>query len=234
MKTLIATLILIVSLWLISPVHAALDFDGTDDNLRLGSVLLSAAPMTVCAWVNLDNNTSAHTIFHIGDTAAAADRFQLDFNGAGGGSNDPVRFVTTRSTSGTASTANFYTASTWHHGCGRTSGAASRYSALDGTMSGEETSNLTPANLDDTNIGVRNELTDTLFTDGRIAELGVWNRALSDGEILSLSKGFSPKCFPSGLVSYIPMINSAQDHKGNAWTVTGTAAAVHTRIFYCH
>jgi len=44
--------------------------------------------------------------------------------------------------------------------------------------------------------------------DGRLAEVGIWNRVLTDSEIVSLSKGFSPLFYPNGLIFYAPLIGT--------------------------
>src|SRR3990167_4810300 len=40
--------------------------------------------------------------------------------------------------------------------------------------------------------------TDTINLNGRIAEVGVWNRELSTGEITALARGYSPMFFSNG------------------------------------
>ncbi len=68
--------------------------------------------------------------------------------------------------------------------------------------------------------------------DGAIAEFAWWNRLLTDGEGLALTKGFCPLFFPKGLVHYIPLIgNELIDIVGGvALTNTSTTVEAHPRI----
>lgn len=68
--------------------------------------------------------------------------------------------------------------------------------------------------------------------DGRLAEIGVWNRILTDAEIDQLADGFSPLFIPRGLVFYLPLVRNVQDIKGTALTDNGTTVATHPRIIY--
>jgi hypothetical protein len=68
---------------------------------------------------------------------------------------------------------------------------------------------------------------------GLIAEVGIWNVALTDDEVLALAKGFTPdQIRPQSLIAYLPLVRTNQDIKGNAWTTAGTlTAADHPRIY---
>jgi hypothetical protein len=67
--------------------------------------------------------------------------------------------------------------------------------------------------------------------DGRLAEVGRWNRVLSAGDIAGLAKGYSPKCFPSGLKFYMPLVRSTHNVcSGGAVTLDGTSVIAHPPI----
>lgn len=72
--------------------------------------------------------------------------------------------------------------------------------------------------------------------DGRMAELSFWDRILTDSEIVSLSKGFSPLFLPNNLFFYAPLIgrNSPEIDivGGTAGTLTNTTNVTHPRIIY--
>ena len=75
--------------------------------------------------------------------------------------------------------------------------------------------------------------TSTIF-DGLIAEVGIWNAALTTAEVASLAKGMScDKVRPQSLVFYAPLVRELIDQKGGL-TITnnnGATAATHPRIY---
>lgn len=220
--------LLSLCLCLVTPASAALDFNGSTDKLDVAAVIIGAAPITVCAWAKPDNTTANHGVWSVSDSASTTIHFVLDMVNTG----DFVRWYAAISGSATAQVDTFTTA--WQHVCGRETSATSRHAFLNGTASAEETTSKVPNSLDTSAIGVRKRSTEDLFFDGHIAEIATWNRALSNAEIAALAAGYSPHCFQRGLVSYLPMLTSAQDLTGISWTVSGTAAGAHPRIIYCH
>lgn len=67
--------------------------------------------------------------------------------------------------------------------------------------------------------------------DGRIAEVGVWKRALSADHIGLLAKGCSPKTFPYLLYFAPELIYHQRDSvSGKAGTLDGTTTAIHPRV----
>lgn len=72
--------------------------------------------------------------------------------------------------------------------------------------------------------------------DGLLAEVGIWNRILTAGEIASLAAGFAPIFYRNGLRFYCPIIgnNSPENDLigGIAGTVTGSTKVAHPRIIY--
>ncbi len=72
---------------------------------------------------------------------------------------------------------------------------------------------------------------DTRNLNGRIAEVGWWNRVLSAGEIAALAVGFSPLSIPDGLVFAPDLIRDQRDPvSGKAGTLDGTTVSEHPRI----
>lgn len=72
--------------------------------------------------------------------------------------------------------------------------------------------------------------------DGLLAEIGIWNRILTPGEVDSLAKGFAPTFFMNGLRFYVPTHgnNSPENDLigGIQGTVTGSTKVSHPRIIY--
>jgi hypothetical protein len=66
-----------------------------------------------------------------------------------------------------------------------------------------------------------------------LAEVGLWNVALTDGEVAALAKAMSPRMIrPQSLVLYLPLIRDVFDYKGRVFVTTGTTVAPHPRVYY--
>jgi hypothetical protein len=71
--------------------------------------------------------------------------------------------------------------------------------------------------------------------DGRLAECATWDRILTAGEITAVgAKNFSPSCFRSSLVEYLPLVRDVKSLVRGAVTLTGTAVQAHPRVIQCH
>jgi hypothetical protein len=105
-------------------------------------------------------------------------------------------------------TTNVITADTWHHYLGRQNAVNYREAVLDGDLAnkganaGSQTSN---AN-DSVVIGARAETSNQDWI-GKVQEFAIWNAYLTDGEVVALSKGYSPKLVRNkNLVFYAPLV----------------------------
>jgi hypothetical protein len=116
----------------------------------------------------------------------------------------------------------------WSHAAGRKSGtgAGALLAFLNGAQDGSATSNKTIQDTSgDFNIG--GESDNAFPFDGRIAEVAVWNAALTAAEIAALAKGASPLMVrPKNLAAYYPLwgVGAAgePDLSGNAQALTET------------
>ena len=69
---------------------------------------------------------------------------------------------------------------------------------------------------------------------GRIAEVGLWNAALTASEIASLADGMTcDKVRPQSLVFYAPLIRDLQDLRGGLSITNNNTATVanHPRVY---
>ena len=86
------------------------------------------------------------------------------------------------------------------------------------------------------NLGARYNTTLGAYFNGSIADVGIWNEALTANEITSLSKGFPCRLVrPSALVFYSRLIRNVMDiRNGVALSELGTGTTVsdHPRIIY--
>jgi hypothetical protein len=72
------------------------------------------------------------------------------------------------------------------------------------------------------------------YHNGLAAEAAVWNVALSDAEVVSLSKGFKPyRIRPQSLVFYAPLIRELHDVRGGRNLTNNNSATVanHPRVY---
>jgi hypothetical protein len=72
------------------------------------------------------------------------------------------------------------------------------------------------------------------FYNGEVAEVGIWNVALTAAEIASLAKGMTcDKVRPQSLVFYAPLVRELQDVKGGLTITNNNTATVanHPRVY---
>ena len=70
--------------------------------------------------------------------------------------------------------------------------------------------------------------------NGYIAEVGIWNAALTAAEIASLADGMTcDKIRPQSLVFYAPLVRDLQDTKGGLTITNNNASTVanHPRVY---
>jgi len=152
-----------------------------------------------------------------------------------------LAFITTQD--GTGSTvsrrdSSSSTSATFQHLCGTWSPVNYPNVYIAGTLSNGTPQGTTAntsilsgtANL---TIGAGSSGTGSFFT-GDIAEIGIWNAALTADEIASLAKGMTcDKIRPQNLVFYAPLVRDLNDQKGGL-TITnnnGATVANHPRVY---
>jgi hypothetical protein len=124
-----------------------------------------------------------------------------------------------------------YTQNTWHHCAGIWPSNSSRTSYLDGVASTAATLtiNTSPQVI---YVGAFDNSSDRFA--GQLAEVGIWNAALTAAEIASLAKGMTcDKIRPQSLVFYAPLVRDLIDQKGGL-TITnnnGATVATHPRVY---
>lgn len=106
------------------------------------------------------------------------------------------------------------------------------YDGVERSVTGESNPSSIATNADPYVIGNRSN--DNARTwDGGLAEFAIYDRILTQEEITSLAKGYSPLFNPRGLVFYADLVRDLKDVKGTG-TLTGTdvSARSHPRIIY--
>ncbi|RKY12812.1 MAG: hypothetical protein DRP52_04265, partial [Planctomycetota bacterium] len=183
-------------------------FNGSNEYLELDSTPVTAAPLTIVARFYQDDvSTWANRcIAGVFDLSSPSNWFVLKTKIDGAGNY--IR-ADTRSSSGwqeVASTAQF-SGNTWHHAAAVFASSTSRTVYLDGGNSATNTTSVTPSGIDRISIARLGDSSPGNYMSGRVAEVAMYNAALSADEIASLARGFSPLLIRTqNLVGYWPLI----------------------------
>ena len=205
----------------------AYEFNGTNQFLEVGSAVVNR-PCTMAAWAYLDNVTGARDIVSVSSKTALA-VLRLNVNATQYRIADQGN-VNAVANGGTMS------ANAWNHYAGVFSSGASRTPYTDGVAGVENTTSVAAITPTFTNIGAFYAGTATAiqFMDGLIAEVGIWNAALTAAEIASLAKGMTcDKVRPQSLVFYAPLVRDLIDYKGGLTITNNNTATVanHPRVY---
>lgn len=203
--------------------------------LLRSAAVVTTEPFTISAWFYPTAVTTFMNIAGVAVTTGTNTLSVRQLRVRGDLAGDPLEFQVH---TGTPRTANSVNVNQWNHGIGLSTSNSSRSVILNG---GTKATNTGAASLTNaTNFGIGglswNNTMTSLF-DGNIAEVGVWNVALSDAECTVLSTGVSPLFVrPLSLVAYYPLL---RDNVGSVFDNTHTLTeynspgiADHPRIFY--
>ena len=211
----------------------AYEFNGSSQRLSTASTPVSATPLTLACWFNSDTVAANQRLIHLFGSSGN-DYYDLAIRGADAG--DPVSAIVNSQNAGQleiVSTSSGYSANTWHHACGVFTSSTSRTAYIDAgsAVTGTVTSVPNPA---PSSFQIGGFSTNIQYMDGRIAEVGIWNAALTAAEIASLAKGMTcDKVRPQSLVFYAPLVRSLQDVRGGLTITNNNTATVaaHPRVY---
>jgi len=202
-------------------------FNGGTQRLITTDEPATAVPVTLAAWVFPEDATT--TMWVVGLINTGRDNhFALTLD-----DDELVRaHVRAGGGNGVASTATAATIGAWNHVAAVFTSATLRAVFLAGANKATNTSNVTPGAISQVDIGARVGDASNLFEpfDGRIAEPGIWDVALSDDEIAALARGISPlRIRRSNLLAYWPLLGIDSPETdlsghGRNLTMTGTPA----------
>ena len=126
---------------------------------------------------------------------------------------------------------------TWYHVAGVYENATSRKAYINGSNESAANDNgnsITPSGVNLLIIGARYNTVIGGYFPGDMAEVGIWNAALTAAEIASLAKGMTcDKIRPQNLVFYAPLVRNLIDQKGGL-TITnnnGATVSTHPRVY---
>lgn len=211
----------------------ARSLNGINDALRSTSAPVTAAPLTIACWFR-QNTSAAQLLVSIG-VNGGIDRFQMFTNGPG--TLAVVAQILANGHPGTG--ANAFVSGTpsagqWHHAAAVFASSTSRTAYWNGAGGTPETTAVAPSGVNSVVIGARYNTTLGAYFAGGIAEVAIWNDALTAEEIAAHAAGFSADQIRLGaLVYYADLIRDLRDLRGGLTISelgTGTAFAEHPRI----
>ncbi len=213
----------------------AYNFNGTNQFLKATGAPLTATPATLACWFYPLNNTSRFTLVALRSEAEQATNNYFSLSARGDAAGDPVRVAVDGVNPGVASTTTPFLPNNWNHACGVFPSTSSRTVYLNAAGAGTNTTvNANPIAISRVMIGMLYEVSFPAPMNGYIAEVGIWNAALTTAEIASLAKGMTcDKVRPQSLVFYAPLIRDLQDTKGGLiiTPVNDPTVATHPRIY---
>lgn len=200
----------------------------SSEYLQVDSTPITAVPFTISCWFKPTTN-AAGLLVHLLDKSTTNHGFALDYD------SDKCRCFTQAGGFSAATSSNSATVGVFNHFFGRQAATDNRESILNGDIAnkGVDGSTRVPTGLDRTAIGRAGDTTPGAYINGALAEIGIWNVALSDAENTILSLGGSPILVrPESLVFYMPLIRDADNDLvgGLNFTAFNTPTIVtHTR-----
>lgn len=217
----------------------ARDFDGTDDRIDWASVFTtSGQALTIAAWAWIDVLTPATASVLFCGSASGGNAGTLFLQT--GGVNGRITFNRLGSTTKVRTTVDTVGIGSWNHWLVTDDGsltAANAHIYFNGTE---------PSYATTTNGATETAANSTWALgglpvaagnnwNGRLAEVGVWNRVLTAGEIALLARAFAPSFITPGLRFYCPVGGRSTEINrfGAASTTTvGTTYLEHPRVIY--
>jgi len=95
---------------------------------------------------------------------------------------------------------------TWYHFCASDDGTTRSVYLDGGRKNTDSSTEPDPSGVDRLSVGAKDGSSPTLYFDGKLGHVGVWNVALTDAEVLSLATGLNPlQMRPGDLKFYWPM-----------------------------
>jgi hypothetical protein len=199
-------------------------------NRYLQATQTNSQPLTLSAWLYPRNTTSSHTCVA-----------QTTLNGAawmslhGSGPDQKIRAYV-QSSDREAKTTTTWSVNTWVHAAATFSGTSpmTLTSFLDGGGKNSATQNYNPSPTGISIGALRVNNATFEIANALIAEVCIWSVVLTDDEIVSLAKGFSPrKVRPQSIRFYSPLVRELQDLRNGLSITNGNSATVatHPRIY---
>lgn len=178
---------------------------GTGNRAETTSPPVTAAPMTMDCRFQCSDTAGVNRLICLKDKDAAGGLHQFSLLLRGDVGGDPVQFRIGDGTTQTdVNTSSGYTANTWYHAMAVESASNSHAVYIDGGSAGTSSTSRTPSGIDW--LGLQVQLSGTSTYAGSagnvtLAEMCVWNAALTTEEALARAKGAPARWIrPSAIV----------------------------------
>lgn len=207
--------------------------NGSTDYLRVLLASITSTPFTMACWFKTTDTTDTQSLVSLDSTAGISNNWLrlhlrsgkvcVDLNNGGAGYSQTF-------------TSTSYSSGVWSHACGVFSSPTSRAVYLNGGGVGSGSTSCTPASINQTDLGVLLNGSNSEFFNGSVGEVAIWNVALIANEITALVNGRLPTSVrPTALKCYWPLYGAyapEPDLSGNKnnGTLTGTAFANHPPV----
>jgi hypothetical protein len=198
--------------------------------LSTPTAVVAGSPVTIACWYNRKNTSTNNALVSVNSTTAT------NFNTILIGSTNLLSIVSNNGTTVASATYSDTSSNTWNHGCGVVSNNSSRQAFFNGLSGGTNTTTVNLGSQNVTTIGGRYLGAGVIgqLADALIAEVGIWNVALTAAEVASLAKGMTcDKVRPQSLVFYAPLVRDLIDAKGGLTITNNNTATVanHPRVY---
>jgi hypothetical protein len=198
--------------------------------LNTASTPVTVLPLTIAGWFRRSTLNVNATVAGIFQSGAGPQSYFLSVRANNvllAGSRDAGTFTG-------ASSATTVSQNVWTHGCGVWASGTSKTAYLNGVAGSVNTSSSTPTLANTIGIGAINRATPIELFNGDLAEVGIWNAALTAEEVASLADGMTcDKVRPQSLVFYAPLVRDLVDVKGGLTITNNNTATVanHPRVY---
>jgi hypothetical protein len=209
---------------------------GSQQWLSTASAPVTDVPLTLCCWAKCNAQFAGLVSVGAETSATSGHYYRLSVNtdGTVGAFSAAGAAIAANA----AATTSSFTNGTWFHAAGVFSADNSRtvYLNAGSSVSNTNSVNVDPSLVTEVRIGRRHLLigNETGFFTGDIAEVGIWNAALTAAEIASLADGMTcDKVRPNALVAYFPLIRDLNEIRGGLAVTNNNSATVanHPRVY---
>ena len=192
--------------------------------LSVGSTPVTAATYSIAGWWKPTTHVANQVFFCIGDSGSSAHVSELYYSAS---ENRLYHFTSAAGFSQSYASLT-PTDGVWYH-VGSVERGTTRDCYANGVIGTTATSTVTPTNLNAIYLGVQQYSGSKAgYTNGALAEFGLWNVELTASEFASLAAGASPLMIrPTALVGYWPLLGRGTDEEDwvGGRTLTNTNSA---------
>ena len=196
----------------------------SSQNLETLSTPIIGQVFSMSIWVFTTNAGLNQSVIWVGEDGDPDHFTTLQLLGLTGG--DPCRLLKHFYGAGgleAAVTANGFTQEKWHHVCGVVVSSSDMRCYLDADVAnkGTNTNLKAVSNHDAMSIGHAADSTPGANVDGRLLDMAMWNRALSEDEITQMAAGYSAQFFTPDV--FVPLIDDADTDVASGAKFTRTS-----------